>query len=220
VPSWVRRGYAVSVNGTPQKLTAVAGKYVTIDRRWRSGDTVDIRMPLSFRAERTIDDVSVQSIFYGPTLLVLQAPAVGSTLETGLINVSLYRHMRLSGEFASGMVPVVGKPLHFTLSGQTFAPLFVADPQAGATQPFHMYVRRHEPAIVFGGVGTGVANTKREDGMTFLDVVWAGAPFADHRHLVAAVERTAAEWLAAGRLTSTERGAVVQSVRRAQRELV
>ena len=99
VPSWVRRGYTVSVNGAPQRITATPGEYVRLDRQWRSGDRIEIAMPLSFRAERTIDDPSVQSIFYGPTLLAAQAPVASTTLETGLINVSLYKHFKLDRRF-------------------------------------------------------------------------------------------------------------------------
>ena len=219
VPSWVRRGYTVSVNGTAQQISATPGQYVRLDRQWRSGDRVEIAMPLTFRAERTIDDPSVQSIFYGPTLLAAQAPAIGDKLETGLMDVSLYKHFRLTGDFGSGMTPVAGKALHFTANGQTWAPFFVADPQAGPSQPYHMYVRRHEPMIVFGGVDSGVPNMKRDDGMTFLDVVWSDAPFASHGRFTAAVARTAAEWRAAGRMTEREQRAVAQAARRAERDL-
>ena len=219
VPSWVRRGYTVSVNGVAQRITATPGQYVRLDRQWRTGDRIEIAMPLSFRAERTIDDPAVQSIFYGPTLLAVQAPAVGNTLESGLIDISLYRHFKLAGDFASGMTPVADKPLHFSSNGQTWAPFFVADPQSGPSQPYHMYVRRHEPAIVFGSVDSGIANTKRGDGMTFLDVVWAGAPFANHDRFIAAVERTAAEWRAAGLVTETEQSVIVQAARRAERDI-
>ncbi|MES2176411.1 MAG: beta-L-arabinofuranosidase domain-containing protein [Gemmatimonadota bacterium] len=219
VPSWVRRGYSVSVNGARQALAAIPGQYVRIDRQWRSGDRIEIAMPLSFRAERTIDDPAVQSIFYGPTLLTLQSPAVGNTLETGLINVALYKHFTLTGDFGVGMMPVPGKPLHFTANGQTLAPLFVADPQEGNTQAYHMYIRRHEPSIVFRNDDSGVMNSKRDDGMTFLDAVWAGAPFADHGRFMTVVERVATEWSAAGRLTAAEQRAVVQAARRAERDL-
>jgi DUF1680 family protein len=219
VPSWVRRGYTVSVNGAAQRIAATPGQYVRLDRQWRSGDRIEITMPLSFRAEHTIDDPSVQSIFYGPTLLAAQAPAVGNTLESGLINVSLYRHVKLTGDFGGGMTPLPGKPLHFRANGQTWAPFFVSDPQPGESQPYHVYVRRHEPAVVFGSVDSGVANAKRDDGMTFLDVVWAGAPFANHGRFLAAVERTAAEWRTAGRVTVTEQRAIVQAARRAERDL-
>jgi hypothetical protein len=234
VPSWVRRGYTVSVNGARQQLTATPGQYVTIDRQWKTGDKIEIAMPFTFRAERTIDDPAVQSIYYGPTLLAVQAPAVGNNLETGLINVSLYKNFKLTGDFASGMTPVPGKPLHFTFNGQTWAPFFVADPRTGqaepaqaeegerrqpSTQPYHMYVRRHEPGIVFGSVDSGVANGKRDDGVTFLDAVWAGAPFADHGRFVASVERVANEWRSAGRLTDPQHSAILQAARRAEQDL-
>ena len=219
VPSWVRRGYTVTVNGTPQQIAATPGKYVKIDRPWRDGDKIEIGMPMSFRAERTIDDPSVQSIFYGPTLLAVQAAPVGDTLETGLINVSLYKNFKLSGDFATAMTPVADKPLHFTFNGQTLAPFFVSDPQAGQSQPYHMYLRRQEPIIVFGTVDTGVANSKRDDGVSFLDAVWTGASFADHGRFVAAVERVATEWAAAGKLAAMERRAVVDAARRAEKDM-
>ena len=219
VPSWVRRGYAVSVNGARQQLAATPGQYVSLDRQWKTGDKIEIAMPLSFRAERTIDDPAVQSIFYGPTLLAAQAPPVGENFQTGLINVSLYKNFKLSGDFGSGMTPVEDKPLHFTYNGQTLAPFFVSDPQAGQTQPYHMYVRRQEPTIVFGSVDSAIANTKRDDGVTFLDAVWAGAPFTDHGRFMASVERVAAEWRTAGRLTAADESAVVQAARRAERDL-
>jgi hypothetical protein len=219
VPSWVRRGYTVSVNGTAQQVAATPGRYVTIERQWKSGDRIDIAMPMSFRAERTIDDPSVQSIYYGPTLLAIQAPPVGDTFETGLINVSLYKNFKLSGDFASGLTPIADKPLHFTFNGQTLAPFFVSDPQAGPSQPYHMYVRRHEPTVVFGSVDSAVSNSKRDDGTTFLDAVWTGAPFADHAKFVAAVERVATEWRSAGRLTDAEQSSIVQAARRAERDL-
>ncbi len=219
VPSWVRRGYTVRVNGATQRITATPGRYVTIDRQWKTGDRVEIAMPMSFRTERTIDNPAVQSIFYGPTLLTVQAATVGNNLETGLIDVSLYKHFKLTGDFGSAMTPVADKPLHFSANGQTLAPFFVADPQTGTTQAYHMYVRRHEPAIVFGTVDSGIANSKRDDGTTFLDAIWTGAPFANHGRFVAAVERTATEWRAASRLPAGAQSAIVQAARRAEKDL-
>jgi hypothetical protein len=82
-----------------------------------------------------------------------------------------------------------------------------------------MYVRRQEPTIVFGSVDSAIANTKRADGVTFLDAVWAGAPFADHGRFMAAVERVATEWRTAERLTAADQSAIVQAARRAERDL-
>jgi len=159
---------------------------------------------------------------------------VGNNLETGLINVSLYKHFKLTGDFGSGMTPVADTPLHFTFNGQTWAPFFVADPRMGQapppetqegrreqsrTQPYHMYVRRNEPTVVFGSVDSGIANAKRDDGMTFLDAVWAGAPFADHARFTASVERVATEWRGAGRMSAADESAIVQAARRAEKDL-
>ena len=245
VPAWVRLGYRVSINGVAQRVAAVPGQYVTINREWKRGDTVAIVMPMSFRAEQTIDAPTVQSVYCGPTLLTVQAPPVvaagtgqgtpgqsaaaalptpaaggapqtaTATLDTGLLKLSLYPHYSLAGDFGAMFTPVADKPLHFTANGFTFAPLFAADAQAGPTQPYHMYVRRHEPNVVFGGVDSGVANSADVGGATLLDAVWTSAPFRTPAEFVRHVERTATAWRTAGRLSVAERSAIVDAARRA-----
>ncbi len=127
VPEWVRKGYVVSLNGEAQEIEAVPGTYLSLNRRWSTGDVIDITMPFSFRVERAIDDPSVQSLYYGPTLLAVQAEPVGEDLASGLINVSLYRHMKLDGDLAPAMTPA-DKPLHFLAGGLSLAPFYVSDP--------------------------------------------------------------------------------------------
>lgn len=58
-----------------------------------------------------------------------------------------------------------------------------------------------------------------DDGLTFLDVVWDGAPFAEHRDFVRRVERTADAWAAAGLFTKGQRATVVEHAAAAEREL-
>jgi hypothetical protein len=136
-----------------------------------------------------------------------------------------------------------GEPLMFTTNGYTLAPFFVADPEdyeeepvqaEGAedalspfdrrrrgprTQPYHVYVRRSEPEVVFGSVSTGVANRAGADGLTFLDRVWDQAPFASHDQFVATVERVAGELGQAGLFTAEQRTAIVDGARRAEPDL-
>jgi DUF1680 family protein len=45
------------------------GGYVTLDREWKSGDEVAMRLPMTVRARRAMDDATVLSFFYGPLLL-------------------------------------------------------------------------------------------------------------------------------------------------------
>jgi DUF1680 family protein len=227
IPLWVRKGYTVRINGSAQRVNAEPGTYLTLRRRWSTGDRIEIDMPFTFRVERALDDPTVQSIFYGPTLLAVQHERVGSDLKTGLLDVSFYEHLKLDGDLAPAMKPA-GAPLHFTTSGHTLAPFYVADPAAATaaeekqlppTAPYHVYVRRHEPRIKFGSVDSGVPNRSRDDRLTFLDVVWDGAPFGTHRDFRAAVDRIAAEWQEAGRLTAEERASVVDAATRAERDL-
>jgi DUF1680 family protein len=223
VPAWVRKGYTVKINGAAQRIEAAPGTYATVSRRWKTGDTIEIDMPFSFRAERALDDPAVQSIFYGPTLLALQQDVVGKDLETGLINLSFYRHVKLDGDLAPAMAAATA-PLHFTTGGYTLAPFFVADPAAEGgdpppTKPYHVYVRRQEPLIVFGSIDSGVPNPSREDRLTFLDVLWDEAPFANHQQFTSAVARITAEWQKAGRFTAQERAAIVNAARKAERDL-
>jgi len=224
VPAWIRKGYTVRVNGAAQRLDARPGTYVTLSRQWRPGDRIEVEMPFSFRTERALDNPAVQSVFYGPTLLAVQHGVAGQDLESGLLGFSFYRHLKLDGDLAPAMTPGAA-PLHFTTNGHTLAPFFVADPAAAegpqlpATAPYHIYIRRQEPQVVFGSIDSGVPNRSRDDRLTFLDVLWDAAPFADHRVFTAAVSRLATEWQQAGRLTAQERSAIVDAAGKAERDL-
>jgi DUF1680 family protein len=129
VPSWVEE-FTVTVNGRLQDLGAAPGTYASIDRTWRSGDTVDIAMPLRLHTESALDDPGIQSVYCGPTLLAIQHEAVGDDLATGLIDLAV-------GDDLESAFEPTGEPLHFTADGYTFAPLHL-----GNRDPYHLYWRR------------------------------------------------------------------------------
>jgi len=239
VPEWVGKGFSVSINGEPQEANAVPGTYLALSRRWSSGDTIEISMPFSFRAVPAIDDPTVQSIYYGPTLLAAQAEAIGEDLDSGLLEVGFYRHLKLDGDLASAMAPI-DRALHFATGGLTLAPFYVSDPvppgweppepdpdspfsgrgrRGPPTQPYHLYVRRHEPRIIFGSQDSGISNPTGSDGRTFLDAVWAEAPFNSHSALLSTVERIAAEWAGDGSLTEFEASTITETARSAEEDL-
>jgi hypothetical protein len=242
VPAWVRKGFTVRVNGEAQGVAARPGTYLTLSRTWSRGDRIEIEMPFSFRVERAIDDPTVVSIHYGPTLLAVQAEPVGEDLARGLLEVGdLFRHLRLDGDLAPALTPT-DRPLHFALGNLALAPFFVADPadasapppeepqeeeggqrrgrRSPPTQPYHMYLRRREPEVVFGSVDAGVPNAAGAGGLPFLDAVWDHAPFADHAAFLATVERLAGVWQTAGAFSAAQGSAVVDAARRAEADLV
>ena len=72
VPQWATRGFFVKINGRDQAVKSAPGSYVTLARTWADNDTVEIRMPFSFRLDHVVDQPNVASIFYGPVLLAAE----------------------------------------------------------------------------------------------------------------------------------------------------
>ncbi|WP_416970683.1 beta-L-arabinofuranosidase domain-containing protein [Streptomyces sp. 4F14] len=199
VPAWAVDGFRVCVNGQAVNGSPVPGSYFAVAREWRDGDVVRVEAPFRMRVERTPDEPSLQSVFYGPVNLVARSAS------TSYLPVSLYRNAALSGDLASSFTAVEGKPLHFSLAGVEFAPFF-----EGTAEPSHVYVRRVEGRVVFGGVDSGVANPVQGDGSSLLDEVWAGAPFADGAALTDRVRTVVSSWVTAG-LVGAEDGEVIVS---------
>ncbi|MBF8191478.1 glycoside hydrolase family 127 protein [Nonomuraea sp. K274] len=203
VPYWVEEGFTVRINGAEQKVDAKPGEYVTLDRNWRRGDKIRLSMPFSLRVEKALDIPTTQSIAYGPV------PMVAKSDETTYREFSFYRDFTLSGDLEDAITPTA--PMTFTTHGLPLVPLYVND-----TDRYHAYFHRVEPKIVFGKVDSGVPNYEREDSVTFLDAVWAEAPFENRGRFQSAVARTAEDWVGAGLMTSTEKDAVVSAAAKAK----
>ncbi|RNG20683.1 glycoside hydrolase family 127 protein [Streptomyces botrytidirepellens] len=197
VPAWATGGFTVTVNGVRQRSKAVPGSYLTLSRDWRRGDRIRISAPYRLRIERALDDPAVQSVFYGPVLLVARSQ------ETEFRAFSFYKDFTLRGDLADAIKPG-DRPMHFTTHGLTLAPFHLAD-----DAPYHAYFRRAEPVVVFGAADSGVPNRARGDGLTFLDVLWEQAPFATSGRFVRAVRTLADAWLSEGLFSRAERDKVV-----------
>jgi len=232
VPAWARAGFTVKVNGAVQRIDAKPGSYVTLSRTWHDGDRIDVSMPFTIRMERTIDQPSTQSVFWGPLLMsILGNPGNGAYRE-----LTLYKNLKLDGDYTrAAITPAAptasGDPI-FTAAGLTLRPWYIGD-----GQPQSAYFHRVEPEIVFGSIDSGVANKNRNDhlpnynlpvqgvtspgtdGLTFLDIVWDQAPFANHGQFEAAVARTADDFVAQGLFTGQEKDAVVSAAARARGQL-
>ncbi|MDQ2732073.1 MAG: glycoside hydrolase family 127 protein, partial [Armatimonadota bacterium] len=75
-PSWCK-GMMVAVNGKAQAVAAEPGSYATVARQWKTGDRVDIRLPMHLYEEAMPDDKSKVAILYGPIVLAGQLGAAG-----------------------------------------------------------------------------------------------------------------------------------------------
>lgn len=114
VPNWATSGFTVKVNGEVQDLAAAPSSYVTLSRTWSAGDKIEIAMPYSFYLDRTPDDPSKASIFYGPILMV------GKDNSTNWITLNLN-----TSDLSQSIKPT-DTPMNFTVNGVTLVPMYTA----------------------------------------------------------------------------------------------
>ncbi|PYY20074.1 MAG: hypothetical protein DMG60_01710 [Acidobacteria bacterium] len=76
IPYWGRGG-SVKVNGHPLSAFSSASSYLTLRGPWRSGDTIELDLPMDLHSAPMPDDETVQAPMYGPFVLAarhLEAP--------------------------------------------------------------------------------------------------------------------------------------------------
>lgn len=130
-PGWVKQeGFKVLVNNKEVKTTAAPGSsYVTITRKWKSGDVVTVSLPMETKAEYLPDSSDWVSFVHGP--IVLAAITDKTDLEGLVADGSRMGHIAngplypieeapvlVSSDknIVSALKPVTGKSLTFTAS--------------------------------------------------------------------------------------------------------
>jgi DUF1680 family protein len=68
VPGWTAGPPVVRLNGSVERGVGSTG-WVAIRRQWRTGDTLEVTLPMAIRLEPTPDQPSVQAVTYGPVVL-------------------------------------------------------------------------------------------------------------------------------------------------------
>ena len=133
-PGWVKPGeFAVKVNGKAVSIFSGPSSYITIDRKWKKGDVIDITFPMHNSISYLPNVPQYIALMHGPILL---------GMKTGTEDLAhLIADDSRFGQYASGkklpineapilinddidaiasqLQPVSGKPLHFTLSTKT-----------------------------------------------------------------------------------------------------
>ena len=125
-PGWLAGPMGVKVNGEAIAAKAENG-YITVERSWKSGDTIHLDLPISVRVEAAQNDPTHVAILYGPVVLCgdlgsaglegenfwdgdrrVLPPKAQSTKVPSLTADNL-------DALAARIKPVAGKPLTFTL---------------------------------------------------------------------------------------------------------
>jgi uncharacterized protein len=68
-PGWAQ-DVQISVNGQRLDVDAEPGKYISIDRQWRDGDQIDVRLPMNLQLETLPNAPDWLVFLYGPLVLV------------------------------------------------------------------------------------------------------------------------------------------------------
>ena len=130
-PGWVKPGaFSVKVNGQPVEVISGPSSYVTIDRKWKKGDVIDITFPMHNSLKYLPNVTQYVALMHGPILLGMKTGtedlahliaddsrfgqyAGGRKLPIDQAPILIADDLE---DIANQLTPVDGKPLHFTLS--------------------------------------------------------------------------------------------------------
>ena len=130
-PRWVSADeIAVKINGKPFAAESVPSSYAEIRREWRSGDTVEVVLPMHTTVERLPDGSDWVAILHGPIVL---AKPDGTQDMTGLFADD----GRMAHVAHGPMVPLDEVPALFT-TPEDLPDHVVPDPAAG---PLHFRIK-------------------------------------------------------------------------------
>ena len=77
IPAWTTAENSVAINGKRLEANGTPGSYLALTRVWKTGDRVELTMPMRLTAESLADDRTQQAFLYGPLVLAGQFPKSG-----------------------------------------------------------------------------------------------------------------------------------------------
>jgi len=114
VPHWATKGFFVKINGKEEKVKAQPGSYLTLNRKWKDGDIIELRMSFEFHLEAVMDQQNIASLFYGPVLLAAQETEPRKD----------WRKVTLDVKDISKSIHGDPKKLEFTIDGVLYKPFY------------------------------------------------------------------------------------------------
>ncbi len=137
LPYWATNGFTFAINGKKQKISAKPSSYISIERKWKNDDMLELSIPLSLHIEPMKKDPNIAAVMYGPIVLagsvskdhflksktsdIVSISPVGSPLDDWYLLTD-------GKKPETWLKPVKGQPLVFETYGInrhiTFKPLF------------------------------------------------------------------------------------------------
>jgi len=82
IPYWAQGG-SVRINGTTLPAFSSPSSYLTLNRTWKTGDKIELSLPMGLHLDPMPDDATIQAMMYGPLVLAGRFEAVGKDLQYG-----------------------------------------------------------------------------------------------------------------------------------------
>ena len=128
VPSWTNAA-RVKLNGRTLEASAEPGSYLTLTRTWKTGDHIELEMPMHLSVEAMPDDPRVQAFLYGPLVLagdlgnegLTDRLIIGPDAPLQATNKPIPLEIpsfRAAGADPSSWIKPADKPLTFRTTGQ------------------------------------------------------------------------------------------------------
>jgi len=114
LPSWAKNGYVLNINEKEHRASVSSGSYISINRKWKDGDVINLKMPFSFYLQPLMDQQNVASVFYGPILLAAE--------EDGPRNS--WRTVKLDKNDIAKSISTTDHPLRFKIGEVAFKPFY------------------------------------------------------------------------------------------------
>ncbi|WP_082211974.1 glycoside hydrolase family 127 protein [Parabacteroides timonensis] len=106
-PAWAISGVTLKVNGSKQSVSVQPGSFITISRKWKKGDRIEVNFPMSLYTESMPDNADRRAVFYGPSLLA----GVFGPQERKIGDVPVF--INEEKDMVKQIEPVKGQPLTF-----------------------------------------------------------------------------------------------------------
>jgi uncharacterized protein len=127
IPSWLRTSPTVKLNGRALEASAAPGSYLALTRTWKTGDRVELALPMHLHAEAMPDEPRTQAFLYGPLVLAGDLGNQGLTedLIVGTNSPPMRRapsidvpEFRAAGPDPASWIKPGDQPLSFRTTGQ------------------------------------------------------------------------------------------------------
>jgi uncharacterized protein len=82
IPYWAQGG-SIKINGSVLPAFSGPGSYLSLNRVWKSGDKIELSLPMGLHMDPMPDDQTIQAVMYGPLVLAGRLDPVTKEMSYG-----------------------------------------------------------------------------------------------------------------------------------------